>query len=79
MSSAKPVVATLQSVAMEMNDASMTGIIISLNDPQQASILLEKMITDKQLRMRMGKAGREKVLAHYSLEGFENKMIKILE
>ena len=79
MASAKPVVATRHGGATEMIDDGMTGILIPVNDPKEASALMETLIMDRAKRRLMGEAGRKKVLAHYSLEAFENKMIKVFE
>ena len=54
-------------------------LLIEPDNPYQASLMIEKLVTDKQLRIKMGEAGRKKVLATYSSEAFENKMIKVLE
>jgi len=79
MASAKPVVATAHGGMLEMIDEGVTGILIPVNDPCQASLLMEKLVFDKEKRKQMGEAGRKKVLEQYSLEAFENKMIKVLE
>ena len=79
MASAKPVVATAQGGPLEMVDENITGLLIEPDNPYQASLMIEKLVTDKQLRIKMGEAGRKKVLATYSSEAFENKMIKVLE
>lgn len=79
MASAKPVAATAQGGALEMIDNHITGVLIPVNDAQKASALIGKLVNDKSLSIQMGLAGRKKVLAEYSLEAFENKMIKVLE
>lgn len=79
MASAKPVAATAQGGALEMIDNHITGVLIPVNDVQKASALIGKLVNDKSLSIQMGLAGRKKVLAEYSLEAFENKMIKVLE
>jgi len=79
MASAKPVVATRHGGAKEMIDDGMTGILIPVNDPEEASVLMSPLIMDSEKRRQMGDAGRRKVLSNYSLEAFENKMIKVFE
>jgi glycosyltransferase involved in cell wall biosynthesis len=79
MASAKPVVATNQGGALEMVDENITGLFIELNNPEKASLQVEKLVKNRELRIQMGKAGRQKVLAAFSKEAFENKLIKVLE
>lgn len=79
MASAKPVAATQHGGALEMVDDTITGVWIPANDVQKASAMIGKLAADKTARIRMGEAGRKKVLEQYSMEAFENKMLKVLE
>lgn len=79
MASAKPVVATDHGGAREMVTDNVTGILIPVNDPAKAAELMRPIIMDAEKRKEAGEAGRKKVLAEYSLEAFENKLIKIFE
>lgn len=79
MASGKPVVATQQGGALEMVENGHTGIWIPVNEAAQAAAAMEQLVFSQPLRKRMGDKGREKVLAEYSLEAFENKMIKVFE
>ena len=79
MASAKPVIATNQGGAVEMVDENNTGLFIELNNPEKASLQVEKLVKNRELRIQMGEAGRQKVLAAFSKEAFENKLIKVLE
>ncbi len=79
MAAGKPVAATSQGGALEMVDENITGLLIPLNDPQQASLIIGELIEDSKKREEMGTAGRLKALSEYSFEAFENKMIKVLE
>ncbi|MES2003069.1 MAG: glycosyltransferase family 4 protein [Bacteroidota bacterium] len=79
MAAGKPVVATRHGGAMEMIDESVTGFLMPVNDAEKASMIIGKLVNDKALRLQMGQAGRQKVLSQYSLEAFEQEMIKVLE
>lgn len=79
MASAKPVAATAHGGALEMVDDGITGVHIPVNQPEAAAGIIGRLIKDPSLRMKMGEAGRKKVLTNYSLEAFEHKMIKVLE
>ena len=79
MASGIPVVATRQGGALEMIEENITGCIIDLNAPFEASLQIEKLIHNKALRTQLGEAGRKKVMSSYSADAFEKKMLKILE
>lgn len=79
MASAKPLAATAHGGALEMVDDGITGVHIPVNQPEAAAKIIGRLIKDPSLRMKMGEAGRQKVLTNYSLEAFERKMIKVLE
>ena len=79
MASGKPVIATHHGGALEMINDQVTGLLIPIHDVEKASLVIEELIGNKERRIQMGEAGRKKVLTRYSLEAFENKMIKVLE
>ncbi len=79
MASGKAVVATRQGGALEMVDNGVTGIWIPVKEATRAAAAMEQLVTDPALRKLMGDKGRQKVLSEYSLEAFENKMIKVFE
>ncbi len=78
MASGKPVVATRSGGAEELLIDGATGFLINVNDVEAGVDALSRLIESPELRDKMGKAGREKVLREFSLEAFEEKITKKL-
>jgi glycosyltransferase involved in cell wall biosynthesis len=74
MAAGKPVVATRSGGASEMVLDAETGLLISIGDVKKGAEALDKLIKNVNLRIEMGKAGRNRVLHEYSLEAFEGKI-----
>ena len=49
----------------EVVDAGKTGFVVPHEDPKSAAKALEQLILDEDLRRKMGKAGRKRVLDQY--------------
>jgi glycosyltransferase involved in cell wall biosynthesis len=58
-----PVVSTWISGIPDMVINGETGFLVHEREPVAAADAIEKLITDEQMRQRMGKAGRQRVLA----------------
>jgi len=54
-----------------------TGIIVPPNDSDAAATAIEKIMLDRELRLKMGAAGREFVLKWYDWDNSVTKMIKL--
>lgn len=78
MASGKPVVATAMGGALEMIDPGITGDFIPPDAVDKAADIISKWI-DKQKCQTAGLAARDKVLQQFSLENWENNLIKIIE
>jgi glycosyltransferase involved in cell wall biosynthesis len=74
MAAGKPVVATRSGGASEMVLDEETGLLISIGDVEKGAEALDKLIKNVNLRIEMGKAGRNRVLHEYSLKSFEEKI-----
>jgi glycosyltransferase involved in cell wall biosynthesis len=74
MAAGKPVVATQSGGAAEMVDEGKTGFLIPIADVEKGAKAIERLIVDPELRDKMGKAGRNRVLTNFSLETFEEKI-----
>ena len=57
----KPVVVSTVGGLPEVVEDGVTGIIVQPRSPQQTADAIERLILDKDLRVKMGKAGRERV------------------
>jgi glycosyltransferase involved in cell wall biosynthesis len=79
MAAAKPVIATKQGGAVEMIKENETGMFIPLNNIDEAANIIEKLIQDKTIRMQMGEAGKQRVNEHFSLQQFQQAMIKAIQ
>jgi glycosyltransferase involved in cell wall biosynthesis len=50
----------------EVVENNISGFIVKSRDPEAAAIAIEKLILSKSLRLKMGNAGRERVLQNYN-------------
>ena len=78
MAAKKPVVATNVRGNRDLVDNERTGFIIELGDVQGFVKALGNLISDSQLRLSMGAAGRGKI-ANYSLHNVLAKMTRIYD
>ena len=78
MASGKPVIATEMGGALEMINRGITGDFIPPDAAEKAADIISKWI-NKQKCQTAGIAAREKVLQQFSLESWENNLIKIIE
>ncbi len=66
MAAGLPVVATdVGDVARAVDDGT-TGYVVPVQDPEELAAALEPLLTDPDLRRRMGAAGRDRVDEHFS-------------
>jgi glycosyltransferase involved in cell wall biosynthesis len=79
MASGKPVAATEHGGAPEMVDEGVTGTLIPVNDVAIAVDRIRNLAVDKQKRIQMGEAGKQKVLSEYSLPAFGQKIINVFK
>ena len=66
--SEKPVVVSNVGGLPEVVANNKTGFVVESKNPQEAAKKIEKLILDKALRVKMGKAGRERVKELYNWE-----------
>ena len=69
------VVATAHGGASEMVVDQKTGLLIPWDDAKHAANLISPLIEGKELRVRFGSEGRERVIKHFSLIEFEKNLI----
>jgi glycosyltransferase involved in cell wall biosynthesis len=68
MASGLPVISSQLSGIPELVDDGRTGILVQPGDSQALARALQKLYEDPELRFRMGRAGREKVLREFNLK-----------
>lgn len=75
----KPVVATNVGGHAEVVEDGVTGILVPPVDAVALADALEKLIKDENLRLRLGKQGRERVEKYYNWDKNVDEMISIYE
>ncbi|MFM7627883.1 MAG: glycosyltransferase family 4 protein [Algoriphagus sp.] len=74
MASKKPVVATRSGGASELVEEGHTGFLIPIGAVEEGVMAIEKLLTKPSLRTSFGQAGQDRVLKHFSLKTFEEKL-----
>lgn len=70
-----PAVATAVGGTPEVLENNSSGLLIPPDDLPALQSAICEMLANPALRSRMGKAGRDRVIAHYSLEMAVNKLL----
>jgi glycosyltransferase involved in cell wall biosynthesis len=68
MAAGLPVVATAVGGTPEVVVDGVTGLLVPPRDPTALAQAITRLLDDPDLRQRMGRAGRERVLQHFSVE-----------
>jgi glycosyltransferase involved in cell wall biosynthesis len=78
MAYCKPVVATNAGGALDIITAD-TGILVPVNDVKAIADAIEFLVDNPVIRHRMGSAGRERVIKHFTLEKTLTKIYELYE
>src|SRR5450759_431597 len=70
----KPVVASRCGGTMEQIKDGVTGILVEPGNSQQLASALERLLSDSDLRLRLGSQGREEFLERFEFESFYRKL-----
>ena len=73
----KPVIVSNVGGLPEVVENGVTGIVVPPANTLELSKAIEKLILDKTLRIKMGKAGRDRVETMYNWENNVSEMIDI--
>lgn len=73
-----PCVSTTEGGIPGIIDDGKTGFLVPKHDAETLAEKIQTLLTDAELRQRMGKAGREKFEKEFTLEVFEKRMAEIL-
>ena len=68
MTSAKPVVSTTVAGIPELVADGESGLLVPPRDPHALATAMTKLIADRSLREQMGRAGRERIETHFTIE-----------
>jgi len=77
MQFALPIVATRWRGISDVITDGEDGFLVPVRDPAALALKIELLVCDKELRIRMGKMGREKYLQQYSLSQHLDKIEQV--
>jgi glycosyltransferase involved in cell wall biosynthesis len=73
MAAGRPVVATDVGANRHLLDQGRCGLLVPREDPMALADALARLIVDDDLARRLGQAGRERVVAHYSRDAMRQR------
>jgi|SRR5690554_631972 len=74
-----PVVSSFEGGIPDVVEDGVTGYLVPQKNVELLASKLEDLILDSSLRIRMGRAGRQKYLNEFTLERFETRLKQILD
>ncbi|MGC4080852.1 MAG: glycosyltransferase family 4 protein [Vicinamibacterales bacterium] len=79
MAHALPCVGSIHDAAGDVIVDGVTGRLVDQGDVSNLASTLATLLADAPLRHRMGTAGRERVLAHFTFERFCERALRLIE
>ncbi|HEY7560870.1 MAG TPA: glycosyltransferase [Gaiellaceae bacterium] len=79
MANGKPVVAGAVGGLVNLVDDERTGLLVPPGDPPALRAAIDRLLADKALRLRLGAAGREKIVAGYSWDKVAEETVAVYE
>jgi N,N'-diacetylbacillosaminyl-diphospho-undecaprenol alpha-1,3-N-acetylgalactosaminyltransferase len=79
MSMEKPIITTDSVGCREVVEAGKNGLMVPVKDPVALASAMERLIDDEELRIKMGKYGREKVLREFDERIIVGQTLKLYE
>jgi glycosyltransferase involved in cell wall biosynthesis len=79
MASARPVVSTRLAGIPELVLDGDTGILVSPGDAGALTEALQRLVYDRELRLRYGRAGRARIEQHFQIENTVAPLLKLFE
>lgn len=79
MLAAKPVVGSDVNGTRELIVHEQTGLLYDYGDVPALTSSLRRLLADAELRHRMGEAGRQRVVEHYSIEAYVDGVMRALD
>lgn len=77
MAMGKPVVGTAIGGTPEQIEDGVTGFLVRPGDPDELARALDRLLSDAELRRRMGEAGRRRFIELFEFEGFYRRMLAV--
>jgi glycosyltransferase involved in cell wall biosynthesis len=72
-----PVVASGVDQLADLIEDGRSGLLCGPDDPDSLAAGLERLASDPALRARLGTAGRDRVLAHYTWDAFVGRILEL--
>ncbi len=79
MAAGLPVITTDQGAIRETVIDGVNGFIVPKDDPEAIAGKIVLLLQDEGLRKRMGQAGRERFLKHYTLDRWAKDMVRVFQ
>jgi len=79
MASALPVVSTRLAGIPELVEDRQTGVLVPPSDTSALTQALEQLLRDGELRLRYGRAGRDRIERHFRIEDTLAPLLKLFE
>jgi N,N'-diacetylbacillosaminyl-diphospho-undecaprenol alpha-1,3-N-acetylgalactosaminyltransferase len=79
MSMEKPIITTDSVGCREVVEAGKNGLLVPVKDHAALASAIERLINNEELRMKMGKYGREKVLREFDESMIVAQTLKLYE
>jgi glycosyltransferase involved in cell wall biosynthesis len=79
MASARPVVSTCLAGIPELVLEGETGFLVSPGDASALTEALQRLVCDRELRLRYGRAGRARIEQHFQIEDTVAPLLKLFE
>ena len=74
-----PVVQPRRGAFVEIVEKTEGGLLVAPDDPEDLAEALHRLWSDRELRQRLGRQGREGVRRHYTIESAAQKLIGVYE
>lgn len=72
-----PIVSTYEGAIPDVVDEGVTGLLVAKKDSMALAERIENLINNLDLRIKMGKAARERFLRKYTFDKFEKNLLDI--
>ena len=79
MAAGLPIVTTDEGAIPDIVRDGENGYVCPIHDPESVADALRKLLSDSELRKKMGECGRQRYQEEFTAEAFESRFIGILE
>jgi glycosyltransferase involved in cell wall biosynthesis len=77
MASARPIVASAVGQVVDIIQHEKNGLLVPPDDASQMAVAIMRLITDKDLRVRLGQQAREDAVQYHSWEKYLWRLEKV--